>query len=111
LLFLSPGAGLWAPTVEGLVVLAKTSFRTAIVVASERPRPANTPAAVTWLAPPANAPLPPFAVRYGDGPIYALIRDEKGTGDATRMFHTQDCSVVEYLTFRLQREFGLSELF
>lgn len=110
-LILSPGAGLWSATAEGLAALSDDSPRTAILVVCDRPRPETLPTAVRWLAPPAGTQLPPFVLRYGDGAVYALIRDEKSGDDGPRMFHTRDRSVVEFLIFRLQREFALPELF
>ena len=65
---------------------------------------------IVWLAPPPGSPLAPFLVRYSDGPGYALVRDEAVKSEGVRFFHTNDRSVVEYLTFQLQRELALPEL-
>jgi len=110
LVVLSPGAALWTATQEGLSRLATADPKTSIFVISERRAPVGLPKSVTWLVR-EGAPLPPFVVRYGERSVYALVRDEKSDPNGARMYHTQDRGVVEFLTFRLQREFALPELF
>jgi two-component system cell cycle response regulator len=110
LLFIAPGAGLGAATVRGLEVLRGVSARTEVVVISERPQPEALSPSVVWLAPPPGARLSPFLLRYSDGPGYALVRDEAVKNEGMRFYHTNDRSVVEYLTFQLQRELALPEL-
>ena len=110
LLFIAPGAGLSAAMAEGLEALAGVSARTEVVVISEHPQPEALSPSVVWLSPPPGPPLAPFLVRYSDGAVYALVRDEKVNGEGARLFHTNDRSVVEYLAFQLQRELALPEL-
>ncbi len=63
---------------------------------------------VTWV-PAARVPgVPPFLIHFGDGPSYALVREEKEAEGGSRLFHTSDRSLVEYLAFRLQTELSAS---
>jgi diguanylate cyclase (GGDEF)-like protein len=110
LLFIAPGAGLSAAMAEGLEALTGVSASTEVVVVSPHPQPEALSPSVAWLSPPAGSPLAPFLVRYSDGAVYALVRDEKVNGEGVRLFHTNDRSVVEYLAFQLQRELALPEL-
>jgi diguanylate cyclase (GGDEF)-like protein len=110
LLFIAPGAGLFAAMAEGLEVLTGVSACTEVVAISERPQPEALSPSVVWLPPPPGSPLAPFLVRYSDSAGYALVRDEKVNGEGARLFHTNDRSVVEYLAFQLQRELALPEL-
>jgi diguanylate cyclase (GGDEF)-like protein len=110
LLFIAPGAGLSTAMAEGLEVLTGVSARTEVVVISEHPEPGDLSPSVVWLSPPPGLPLAPFFVRYSEGGVYALVRDEKVNGGGARLFHTNDRSVVEYMAFQLQRELALPEL-
>jgi two-component system cell cycle response regulator len=110
LLFVAPGAGLAAAMAEGLEALTGVPASAEVVVISEPPRPEALSPSVVWLSPPPGSPLVPFLLRYSDGAGYALVRAEKVKEEAVRFFHTNDRSVVEYLTFQLQRELALPEL-
>jgi CheY-like chemotaxis protein/GGDEF domain-containing protein len=110
LLFVGPGAGLRAAAAEALETLAELSSRTQVIVVSECSPPPRVGTGVAWLSPPAGEPLPPFLVRYSEGAVYALIRSEKAGDEGVRLYHSNDRSVVEFLTFGLQRELGLPEL-
>jgi hypothetical protein len=58
--------------------------------------------------PPERAPgLPPFLIYYGEGPAYALVRDEKQSDGETRFFHTGDRGLVAHLAFQLQAEISV----
>ena len=52
--------------------------------------------------------VPPFLIYFGDGPSYAMMREEKEAEGGSRLFHTSDRSLVEYLAFRLQTELSAS---
>jgi len=110
LLFVGPGESLAARTRRGLTAFEGASPHSGIVVISDKAAPRDLNGGVTWLSAPVGETLPPFLVRYTDGAVYALICDEKPDGNGVRMFHTDDRSVVEFLAFRLQREFALPEL-
>ena len=110
LLLLSPGEGLWPAMETGLESLEGVLPKAEVLVVSDRLRPAKLPATAAWLSPPDGRPLPPFLVRYGEGAVYALLRDEKVSGEGVRMYHTNDRSVVEHLAFQLQRELALPDL-
>jgi diguanylate cyclase (GGDEF)-like protein len=108
LLFLAPGAPLLAPVREGLAALGGHGATTEIVVIAEIERLAQKGPPVTWV-PAARVPgVPPFLIHFGDGPSYALVREEKETEGGSRLFHTSDRSLVEYLAFRLQAELSAS---
>jgi len=110
LLIIGPGAGLWGAANEALEMLSDVPSRTQVTVISKLPPPERLGAGVAWLSPPAGEPLAPFLVRYSEGAVYALLRGEKVGGAGARLYHTNDRSVVEFLTFRLQRELALPEL-
>ena len=108
LLFLTPGAPLLAPVREGLAALGGHGATTEIVVIAEAERLAQNGPPVTWV-PAARVPgVPPFLIHFGDGPSYALVREEKEAEGGSRLFHTSDRSLVEYLAFRLQTELSAS---
>ena len=48
----------------------------------------------------------PFLVYYGDGPAYALVRDETVDEGQTMVFQTDDPVLVEQLAFQLGRDLG-----
>jgi len=110
LLFVGPGEGLAAALAQGLESLTGVPARTKVVVISETPKPDGVDSLATWLPPPEGCHPAPFLVRYSDGAVYALVRDEKVGTEGARMYHTDDRSVVEFLAFRLQRELALPEL-
>ena len=108
LLYAAPGEGLESAVREGLESLRNTQVLTELVVIGDGDRAAFETPSVTWV-PKQRAPgIPPCLVHYGDGPAYALIREETGEGREARVFHTDDRSLVEHLAFRLQDELGVS---
>jgi len=110
LLLVSPGDALWTATADALGRLAEAKPKTSVFVLSARPAPPRLPGSVQWLKQDGR-PLPPFAVRYGERSAYALVADEKAGAEGSRLYHTDDRGVVEFLAFRLQRELLLPELF
>jgi hypothetical protein len=80
---------------------------TEIAVIAEREGWPHDVPSITWV-PPERAPgLPPFLVYYGEGPAYALVRDEKESDGETQFFHTGDRNLVAHLAFRLQAEISV----
>ena len=49
----------------------------------------------------------PFALYYGEGPVYAMVTAHRANSDGIRLFHTEDRSLVEHLAFQLQKDLGL----
>lgn len=106
LLYVVPGAAFAKAVIEGLAALGDTEFETEVCIVSASDRPAQLGARFHWIQVPADRDYPPFLVRFGDAPAYALVRDEKALEDGARLFHTSDRSLVEHLMFQLQSELG-----
>jgi len=105
-LYAAPGKVLGGAVREGLEALRSSPTGTDLVVVSDGEAPASSRPAVSWV-PAERAPgLLPCLVHYGDGPVYALIREEGHQGSPGRLFHTSDRGLVEHLAFRLQEELG-----
>jgi DNA-binding response OmpR family regulator/GGDEF domain-containing protein len=104
LLYLAPGRALAGALREGLEALRGVAAQTEVLVLCADPGPPELGPAVSWLRPPAGRPLPPFLLRFGDAPAYALVRAEKEGPDGARLFHTADRGLVEHLLFQLKRE-------
>jgi GGDEF domain-containing protein len=104
LLYAAPGKVLENAVRDGLENLRHTRIATELVVVGDGDRGTVETPAVTWV-PVQQAPgIPPCLIHYGDGPAYALIREETRNGARPRVFHTEDRSLVEHLAFRLQHE-------
>jgi len=107
LLYAAPGEALAGAVRDGLEGLRDSKLRTELVVIGEGDRAALHAPSVTWV-PSQRAPgLPPCLIHYGDGPAYALVREETRNGAEARLFHTDDRSLVEHLAFRLQEELSV----
>jgi CheY-like chemotaxis protein/GGDEF domain-containing protein len=104
LLYTAPGNALSAAVHTGLEALRDVPVRTDLVVIADGERPAFSVPGVNWISPRRVPGLPPCLVHYGDGPAYAVVREEAHNGSTARMFHTSDRSLVEHLAFRLQEE-------
>jgi hypothetical protein len=46
-------------------------------------------------------------IHYGDGPAYALVREDERRDQEARFFHSDDRALVEHLAFRLHRELSM----
>lgn len=106
LLYVSPGSALGEVVSEELARLADVPHETEISIVQRGERPATLDPRVIWLKPAAEKDYPPFLIRFGDGPAYALLREAKVGPDGTRMYHTTDRGLVEHLMFLLQAELG-----
>jgi two-component system cell cycle response regulator len=106
-LFAVPGVALAGAVQQGLESLEGVSASTELVVISEGDAPGAAPEELCWVSSKQVPGLPPCLIHYGDGPVYALIREE-AHGDAEgRLFHTSDRVLVEHLAFRLQEELAV----
>jgi len=109
LVYVAPGAALAAPVQQALAALRGVRLRSEIaVLGGERP-PADAPASA-WVAPERVATLPPCLVHYGGGAAYAMVRAPMDASGATRLFHSSDRELAEYLAFRLHEELSLPRL-
>ena len=77
------------------------------MVIADGERPDYSAPAVSWVSPSRTPGLPPCLIHYGDGPAYAMIREEARGGAPARLFHTDDRHLVEHLAFRLQGELAV----
>ncbi len=107
LLFVAPGAGLLAALREGLEAVRGTQPRTEIVVVADRKTESLPGLPVTWVSTVRAGTRSPFLVYYGEGPSYALIRDEAVEDGRTAFFHSSDPVLVEHLAFQLGRDLGI----
>ena len=106
LLYISPGSAFSEIVSEGLAQLAEIPLETEISIIQSGQRPAVLDPRVTWLQPAEGRVYPPFLIRFGDSPAYALVREEKAGPDGARMYHSTDRGLVEHLMFALQAELG-----
>jgi diguanylate cyclase (GGDEF)-like protein len=104
-LYAAPGRALGGAVREGLEALRDAPMRTDLVVIADGEAPPSTD--LDWVSPQRTPGLPPCLVHYGDGPVYALIREEGQEGSEARLFHTSDRGLVEHLAFRLHQELAL----
>jgi diguanylate cyclase (GGDEF)-like protein len=106
LLLVAPGRALAPAVAEGLEGLRGIPSAAEIAVVAGGDRPAYAHADVAWVAPRPSLGGLPFLIHYGDGPPYALVREE-GQAGSVRMFHTSDRGLVEHLALRLGRELAV----
>ncbi len=106
-LYAAPGTALARAMRAGLEELGDSMGSTDLVVIADGEPPGAARPELNWV-PTHRAPgLPPCVVHYGDGPVYALIREEGHDDAPARLFHTSDRALVEHLAFRLQEELAL----
>lgn len=106
LLFVAPGAGHAGALRDGLEGLRGLTPRTEIVLLAERKGAPVPGLPVTWISPLRTGTQAPFVIYYGEGPPYALIRDD-GADAETAIYHTGDRVLVEHLAFQLGRDLGI----
>ncbi len=107
LLYAAPGRALRNVVSEGLEALRNVPTRTELVIVSDGNRPSYVKPGISWVSPDRAPGLPPCIIHYGDGPAYAMIREDGRNGSPARLFHTDDRGLVEHLAFRLQEELSL----
>jgi len=106
LLYISPGATFDEVVHASLTQLAKIPHESEISIVHAGDRPPSLDPRVVWLKPAPGRVYPPFLIRFGDAPAYALVREEKAGEGGARMYHSTDRCLVEHLMFRLQAELG-----
>lgn len=107
LVYAAPGAALADTLREGLAALRELPLRTEVVVIADGERPDLTAPTVSWVSPRRAPGLPPCLIHYGDGPAYAVVREESHNGAPARLFHTSDRGLVEHLAFRMHEELAV----
>jgi hypothetical protein len=106
-LFVAPGSALQGALRAGLEGLRGQQPRCEIVVLADRKGDPVPGVPVTWVSPVRAGTQAPFLLYYGEGPSYALVREEAVEDGATSYFHTSDPVLVEQLAFQLGRDLGI----
>lgn len=105
-LFLSPGAR-WLPEIlEVLHEIRDRAYRTEVVIVADG-EPQTPSPQVTWVRKATIETRRPFVVYFGDGPAFAMIGQLTLAAARTPIFQTGDRTLVETLTFELQRELAI----
>jgi hypothetical protein len=107
LLFMAPGPDAEDTVRSGLERLRDVEIHTDIIVLADLGEEASPGLPVTWMSPHRTGTPSPFLVYYGDGPAYALVRDENEDEGQTMVFQTDDPVLVEQLAFQLGRDLGV----
>ena len=107
MLFVAPGPSLFGALSEGLNTLRGLSMRTEVVLITDRKTDEIAGVPVTWVSALRAGTTAPFLIYYGDGPPYALVRDELADDHSTSFYHTSDPVLVEHLAFQLGRDLGI----
>ena len=107
MLFIGPGASLFGALRDGLESLRGLNPNTEVVVVAEHKREAVPGIPVTWVSPTRAGTQCPFLVHYGEGPPYALVREDTISDGETALYHTSEPVIVEQLAFQLGRDLGI----
>lgn len=106
LLFLAPGGPLRTPLRESIERLRGVEPGIEIVLVADGAQDLVAGTAITLVSPRQAGTRAGFAVQFGEGPSYALVRG--GDGDAGEgLFHSGERALAEHLAFQLQREIGI----
>jgi hypothetical protein len=105
--FVSPGASLSGALRDGLEALRGVSTRTEVVLVADRKADQIAGFPVTWVPSLRAGTSVPFLIHYGEGPPYALVRDDVVEEHSTSFYHTSDPVLVEQLAFQLSRDLGI----
>ncbi len=107
MLFVAPGASLFGALRDGLDALRGLSTRTEVVLVADRKTDQIAGVPVTWVSPQRAGTTAPFLIYYGEGPPYAMVRDEVVEDQTTSFYHTSDSRLVEQLAFQLGTDLGI----
>ncbi len=108
MLFVAPGASLFAALRDGLDALRGVSMRTEVVLVADRKADQIAGVPVTWVSSLRAGTAAPFLIYYGEGPPYAMVRNELVEEQSTSFYHTSDPVLVEHLAFQLGHDLGIS---
>ena len=99
-----------AATLPGrsLDALRGASMRTEVVLVADRKTDQIAGVPVTWVSSLRAGTAAPFLIYYGEGPPYAMVRNELVEEQSTSFYHTSDPVLVEQLAFRLGRDLGIT---
>jgi diguanylate cyclase (GGDEF)-like protein len=107
MLFVSPGTSLFGALRGGLEDLRGVSTRTEVVLVADRKVDQIEGVPVTWVSSARAGTTAPFLIHYGEGPPYAMVREEVAEGESASFYHTSDPVLVEQLAFQLSRDLGI----
>jgi diguanylate cyclase (GGDEF)-like protein len=107
MLFVAPGASLFGALRDGLDALRGLSMRTEVVLVADRKTDQIAGVPVTWVSSQRAGTTAPFLIYYGEGPPYAMVRDEVVEEQSTSFYHTSDACLVEQLAFQLGSDLGI----
>lgn len=107
LLFLSPGESTLPAVREGLNRLRSLKTKTEIVLVGEDRTLSGDNTDITCVSTRRAGTDRPFALYYGEGPVYAMVSAHRAGDVGMRLFHTADRSLVEHLAFQFQKDLGL----
>ncbi|MCP5040492.1 MAG: hypothetical protein GY944_05635 [bacterium] len=107
LLFMSPAAACLPVLREGLGRLSSQQTKTEIVLVGDDRELAQEGVAMTCVPPSRAGTDRPFALYYGEGPVYAMVSAHRPGADGMRFYHTADRGLVEHLAFQFQKDLGL----
>jgi diguanylate cyclase (GGDEF)-like protein len=105
-LFLAPGASLGPVVGEALQALRPGEPSAHLVLIAERNALA-TELPVTWAPPARVGSEASFLVYFGEGPPYALLRENGPAEKELALYHSSDPVLVEHLAFQLGHELGV----
>ena len=108
MLFVAPGASLFGALRDGLDALRGVSMRTEVVLVADRKTDQIAGVPVTWVPSLRAGTTAPFLIYYGEGPPYAMVRDELVEEQSTSFYHTSDPVLIEHLAFQLGSDLGVS---
>jgi diguanylate cyclase (GGDEF)-like protein len=108
MLFVAPGASLFGALRDGLDALRGVSIRTEVVLIADRKTDQIAGVPVTWVPSLRAGTTAPFLIYYGEGPPYAMVRDELVEEQSTSFYHTSDPVLIEHLAFQLGSDLGIS---
>ena len=105
LLFLAPGSTA-DPVLAPLRALGDAESATEVFLASDGDTLPCGPAVTAVMLPTSVPPEITWMVRFGEGPLYALVAGARAPDGTRPVFHTSDSVLVEHLTFRLRADVG-----
>jgi GGDEF domain-containing protein len=108
MLFVAPGASLFGALRDGLETLRGVSMRTEVVLVADRKIDQIAGVPVTWVSSLRAGTAAPFLIYYGEGPPYAMVRDELVEEQTTSFYHTSDPVLIEHLAFQLGSDLGIA---
>ncbi|MBW2280138.1 MAG: response regulator [Deltaproteobacteria bacterium] len=105
LLFLAPGSA-GGPVMAPLRALGDVETATEVFLATDGDTLPCGPAVTAVMLPTTVPPEITWMVRFGEGPLYALVAGARSADGTRPVFHTSDSVLVEHLTFRLRADVG-----